>query len=194
MWGTPLRNLDVFRNLCGEDALQNVILVTTMWGSISSEVGESREALVRTEFWRPMLALGCRMDHFEDTHQSAWDIIGKLDIKNRHPIKLEMVDQDNFSQTSAFAVLARWWERTIAKLRNMLHGIDTRPETKGPRLGIKDDHRLEQKRKMEEEVQDLGPGQSFSGPFKFARRILTLGRRTFSTVFKFHSTRVDLNI
>jgi hypothetical protein len=147
----------MFQELCGEDALQNVILITTMWSAVSSETGDTREAQLRKEFWQPMLALGCRMDRFTFTHKSAWDIVDKLNIKNRRPVKLqiEMVDKEKeLSETSAFFVLVRWWERVIAKLRG---DINTRPNAKKSTPGAKDDIgsepqlalALEQKRKLE---------------------------------------------
>ena len=39
MTDTALKNLDMFRKLCGDDALMKVVLGTTKWG----EVGDNRE-------------------------------------------------------------------------------------------------------------------------------------------------------
>jgi hypothetical protein len=44
MSGTARRNFTMFRKLCGENALSNVVLVTTMWGNlVDMEEGEARE-------------------------------------------------------------------------------------------------------------------------------------------------------
>ena len=44
MVGTPLKNLRMFEELCGKDALKNVILTTTMWDEVDEETGLARES------------------------------------------------------------------------------------------------------------------------------------------------------
>ncbi|KAF6807900.1 hypothetical protein CMUS01_14011 [Colletotrichum musicola] len=41
--GSAMRNLFMFQKLCGQDALKNVILVTTMWEDVKEEQGNKRE-------------------------------------------------------------------------------------------------------------------------------------------------------
>ena len=121
----------MFEELCGADALQNVILITTMWNQVKGDVGSRREDQLRTEFWQPMMSRGCRMARFSLTHESAWEVIDKFDISARRPVKIqkEMVDEGKeLAQTSAYFVLFRWWENLIAKLREMLRLRDLRPE------------------------------------------------------------------
>jgi len=43
MQGSAKKNLLMFKKLCGEDALRNVILVTSMWDRVSMEDGNKRE-------------------------------------------------------------------------------------------------------------------------------------------------------
>ena len=43
MAGTLLKNLRMFEELCGKDALKNVIL-TTMWDEVDEETGLARES------------------------------------------------------------------------------------------------------------------------------------------------------
>ncbi|KAH7925401.1 kinase-like protein [Leucogyrophana mollusca] len=123
MRGAPLRNLDMFQELCGVNALQNVVLTTTMWDEVPVEVGAQREDQLRNEFWGPMISHGCRIARFESTWESAWDIIGKFDIATRKPVQLQvqLVDKGlKLPQTSAYGVLTRWWEAAIAKLKELL--------------------------------------------------------------------------
>lgn len=102
MSGPAVRNLVVFRELCGEDPLSNVILVTTGWGD-ANKTGELDQALenevqlrVDKDFWQPMIARGSKVEKFEDTRDSALDIIIK--IAGRQPVLLqiqeELVDQN----------------------------------------------------------------------------------------------------
>jgi hypothetical protein len=119
----------MFQELCGADALQNVILTTTMWDEVTDETGSKREDQLRTTSWQPMMSRGCRIARFSSTRNSAWEIIDKFDVNTRRPIKLqvEMVDEGkNLSQTSAYAVLLRWCEQIIAKFRDMFHKLETR--------------------------------------------------------------------
>jgi hypothetical protein len=41
--GIAGRNFKMFRELCGDSTLKNVILVTNMWGDVPQDVGEARE-------------------------------------------------------------------------------------------------------------------------------------------------------
>jgi hypothetical protein len=52
----------MFQKLCGDDALKNVILVTTMWSQVDVDVGRKREDELHqsSEFWKPLIELGAR--------------------------------------------------------------------------------------------------------------------------------------
>ncbi|KAH7908657.1 kinase-like domain-containing protein [Hygrophoropsis aurantiaca] len=137
MRGAPLRNLAMFKELCGENALQNVILTTTMWDEVPTAVGVRHEEQLRDEFWEPMISAGCRMARFSRSWESAWDIIDKLDISTRQPIQLQIQMVDNgwkLHQTSAYAALARIWEDMIAKFRDLLRKKDGDPAVLRPLL------------------------------------------------------------
>lgn len=74
-----MKNIQRFANFCGQDGMQNIILVTTMWGELKEPaIGEHRERELKENFWKEMLALGCRTERFEDTCGSAWHIVGSL--------------------------------------------------------------------------------------------------------------------
>ncbi|KAF3921632.1 hypothetical protein AA313_de0208306 [Arthrobotrys entomopaga] len=63
MEGSALRNLRVFRKLCGDGALENVVLGTTFWDLVDDMQARIRESeLAETpEFWGDMLKRGSRM-------------------------------------------------------------------------------------------------------------------------------------
>lgn len=74
-----MKNIQRFANFCGQDGMQNIILVTTMWGELKEPaIGEHREKELMENFWKEMFALGCRTERFEDTCGSAWRIVGSL--------------------------------------------------------------------------------------------------------------------
>lgn len=61
--GSAMKNMRVFRKLCGEQALGNVILATSFWDTVSQSVGEERESELRTSknLWAGMIAKGSEM-------------------------------------------------------------------------------------------------------------------------------------
>jgi len=94
----------MFRELCGDSSLKNVILVTNMWGEVSKDVGEAREKELITNFFKPVLDKGAQLDRHRNTAQSAHDIIRRI-MRNR-PITLqiqrELVDEKkNIIDTAA---------------------------------------------------------------------------------------------
>jgi len=106
MGGTQRRNFRMFRSLCGENALKNVVIVTNMWGGVEPEVGNAREAELRSEdiFFKPALDKGAQMARHENTISSAETII-RL-VLNNHPLPLQIqkelvVEHKNIDETSA---------------------------------------------------------------------------------------------
>jgi hypothetical protein len=63
MGGISTRNFKMFRQLCGESTLRNVVIVTNMWGEVGREVGEAREAELGSDdrFFKPVLDKGAHM-------------------------------------------------------------------------------------------------------------------------------------
>jgi len=72
-----LRNLQIFASLCGQQAMPHVNIVTTMWSDVHEGIGARREKELEKVFWGDMVGSGCKTKRFEDTFESAWDIIGK---------------------------------------------------------------------------------------------------------------------
>lgn len=86
--GISGRNFKMFRELCGDKTLENVILVTNMWGEVTREVGEARENELKTNFFKPVLDKGARLSRHHNTIKSAHDIIRSI-MKNR-PLPLQI--------------------------------------------------------------------------------------------------------
>ena len=81
MTNTLMRNLSMFRSLCGDDAFKNVILVTTFRDELQDmSKGEARERdlVQKTEWWGYMASKGSRTRRFLNTRESALSIIGDL--------------------------------------------------------------------------------------------------------------------
>ncbi|GLB39663.1 putative protein with domain-containing protein [Lyophyllum shimeji] len=120
MRGTPLRNLKMFEALCGKEALENVVLMTTMWDEVNPEVGVARETELQDDFWAPVVGQGRRTARFYNTFESAWEAINLCSTNCPQPLQLqrELGDQrKELKSTTAFLVLKRWWEEVWAKLK-----------------------------------------------------------------------------
>ena len=75
MAGTPLRNLRVFRKLCGDTAFSSVVLVTTMWDRVDECTGSRREMELLATDWSTMINYGATSCRFSNTADSAWNIV-----------------------------------------------------------------------------------------------------------------------
>ena len=93
--GNSRRNFQMFRELCGDTSLKNVVLVTNMWGEVSQDVGEARELELITDFFKTVLDKGAQLARHHNTVKSAHDIIRSI-MKNRPmalQIQRELIDE-----------------------------------------------------------------------------------------------------
>jgi hypothetical protein len=82
----------MFGDLVGNDALKNVILVSTMWSRVSPLIGESRQAELQETFWAKMIKEGSRADRLSpSTFEEAWRVVDTLiqDRDQREEILLQ---------------------------------------------------------------------------------------------------------
>ena len=121
----------MFRELCGDSTLKNVILVTNMWDEVSPEDGQDRENQLSSNFLKPVLDKGAQMVRHHNTAESAHDIIRRI-IKT-HPVALriqeELVDeQKDIVDTAAGEVvnkeLNELMRRHQADLKKVQEGIE----------------------------------------------------------------------
>ncbi|KAG6843381.1 hypothetical protein H0H87_005250 [Tephrocybe sp. NHM501043] len=56
--GTVQRNYEVFERLCGYKAARKIVLLTTMWDSVTPRAGEDREKELQAEYWTDMVQAG----------------------------------------------------------------------------------------------------------------------------------------
>ncbi|KAI6030599.1 P-loop containing nucleoside triphosphate hydrolase protein [Pisolithus orientalis] len=112
MGGTSARNFRIFRELCGESTLRNVLIVTTMWSEVSPELGEERERELASngKFFKPVLDKGARMLRHNNTRESAHAILRHLVNAQAHTLQIqhELVnEQRDLAHTSAGVELGR---------------------------------------------------------------------------------------
>lgn len=97
----------MFRKICGDSSLKNVLLVTNMWNTIEKTIGEARETELASEeiFFKPALDKKARLLRHDNTMESARHILGHI-IGHNIPMPLriqeELVDnRTDLCQTAA---------------------------------------------------------------------------------------------
>ena len=74
--GSVRKNLAMFRKLCGDEALKNVVLGTTKWDDVRLELGQQREIQLRDNFWKEMIQHGSVIMQVHD--DSAWNVVNHI--------------------------------------------------------------------------------------------------------------------
>ena len=146
--------MTMFRKLCGTTALQNVVIVTNMWGDVNLSTGEAREDQLRNDdkFFKPVLENRARMARHDDTASSAKQII-RLILGNRPlPLRIqrELVSRGgDITKTSAGEELNRELNAQIRKYQK-----DMEETTKEIQQAIKGKDE-EVRRELEIEIQRM---------------------------------------
>lgn len=99
MTGSSGTYLKILQQLIGEEALNNTIMVTTMWYMLREELqgeGLNRQQQLIDEFWRPLIDKGAWVARFDGTPASAFQIVSQL--AGRESVVLEhqreLVDEE----------------------------------------------------------------------------------------------------
>ena len=155
--GTAGRNFDMLCQLCGDEASKNVVLVTNMWGEVSSEVGQDRESKLSDKFFKPVLDKGAKMARHYNTIQSTHDIIRMMMVNNPVVLQIqrELVDQHkDIGNTAAGIAINQELNEQMRRHRDELKGVE---EEIKQALKEKDEEtreELEEERKRLQEQMD----------------------------------------
>lgn len=96
MGGSAMKNLRMFKKLCGDDSLGSVVLATTFWGMAMPEIEQSREAQLttRSDFWGHFIQKGSKVFRQDQRKESATKIIDYL-VSRCKPVVLEIQREMN---------------------------------------------------------------------------------------------------
>jgi hypothetical protein len=86
MTGAAIKNLRTFRKLCGEQSMDSVVLVTTIWNHVADvELGIRRQVELEgnPNLWGDMLAAGARVMRYQNNRESALKIVSYLMQRDR---------------------------------------------------------------------------------------------------------------
>jgi ribosomal protein L29 len=124
--GSTHNVLNLFRQLVGDEALGNVVLVTTQWGRVSESdmpAAIEREQELRDKYWREMLDANSMTTRFTGDKASAEGIIAQLLGKNHVVLRLqrELVDEKkSLGKTGAGLFLKPKLDRKMREVREKL--------------------------------------------------------------------------
>ncbi|KAL0056959.1 hypothetical protein AAF712_016423, partial [Marasmius tenuissimus] len=87
--GMSANNFGMFRELCGETTLRNVVIVTNRWEEAPEGVGEAREEELKTmDGFKPALDDGAQLVRHDNTHKSAVAIMEHFISDNPPPLTI----------------------------------------------------------------------------------------------------------
>lgn len=121
--GVSYMNMQMFQKLCGEGALKNVFLCTTMWDLVPPEVGEERERELKEDFWASMIEQGASVVRHDGTADAARNIISRMLHFNPVTLKIqeELVDESKtLMETLAGARISEVLRSLESKYRGLL--------------------------------------------------------------------------
>ena len=127
MGGSPHRNLRMFGELCGDQAVKKVVLVTTMWDKVKQDTGVLREKELIANFWKKMIDYGASTARFKNDTNSAWKFIDFILEKNEIEALLlqeELVDfKLALHETQAGKTLYSDLQKLLAERRDTLRSL-----------------------------------------------------------------------
>jgi len=159
MLGTSRKNLTMFKKLCGDRALKNVILATTKWDDIAPGVGEPREQQLSNKYWKEMVSQGSKIKRFTHTRESAWAIVDP--IVNKDPISVliqqELVDlQKLLPQSEAGKTLRYSLQELLEGQKEMARQLQDDKGTQGDEeFQRRQEETMQQIRSTLNQIQEL---------------------------------------
>ncbi|KAH9829193.1 P-loop containing nucleoside triphosphate hydrolase protein [Rhodofomes roseus] len=76
--GISLQTFRLFHKLCGDDAMKNVTIVTTMWDTVAPQTGEDRLRELQENYFKPACDGGACIARHHNTPESAVRILSAL--------------------------------------------------------------------------------------------------------------------
>lgn len=121
MGGTALRNIRMFRKLCGADAFKNVILATTFWELVTPAVGANREKELcsNPDFWGGMLQKGAKTSRLTRSRESGLALLEQISANGKVVLGAqdEMVNQGHSVNDTS---VLREEKEALEKVQRML--------------------------------------------------------------------------
>jgi len=139
MTGSPQRNFRMFKELCGNQALKKVVLVTTMWDKVQRDIGVQREKELFENYWKMMINYSASTARFSNSADSAWKIIDIILKQHETEVLLlqeELVDLKRaLNETQAGKTLYSNLQILLAEQRDTFRALaDQARDESNPKL------------------------------------------------------------
>ncbi|KAG8718280.1 hypothetical protein FRC09_012903 [Ceratobasidium sp. 395] len=163
--GVSRRNFKVFRELCGKDALKNVIITTNMWHDPpqESELAREQELQDSPTFFQPVLAKGARMMRYVRLQgpESAYAIIRAIMQNVPRPTYLgeALANGIPLSETKPGKALNEELQKLIDKQKAEIQALRAEMEEALRKRDLESKQELEEERKQSQQRLDSLLGQ-----------------------------------
>jgi GTPase SAR1 family protein len=167
--GSSVKTFEVFKKICGTEALSNVLLATSRWADVDQVVGADRERQLRDKFWTFMLSKGSNMIRFHGDRDSAIALVSQLVSKDSVVLELqkELVDEGKqLNQTIAGSFVSDDVEEL--KVRYTKELADLEKLKKGL---LDDDRKLKRKIQKEWEEEQRRLRQAYEDEITLQKRV-----------------------
>ena len=124
--GTAAKSFKTLLAMCGDRALRNLVIVTSMWGKVTPEVGEARKRELANSFFKHALDNGAQLLAHDDTAESAHSIIRAILDKQQVTLQIqkEIVQQGKMiEETAAGKELRRELDERVQKHQEQLQEL-----------------------------------------------------------------------
>ena len=146
--GDMLKCLDIFGRLCGDNAAKLVRLVTTMWDRVKdTNTANNRVTQLEGNFWKPFIDAGARHRKFENTCESAWDIVrGATGDSEALLLQEELVDAERrLNETAAGKALFSQLEKYLQEKKDTIKQLSDEAKVQRD-LALAEELKVEYKR------------------------------------------------
>ncbi|KAJ3508732.1 hypothetical protein NLJ89_g5593 [Agrocybe chaxingu] len=153
MGGMAKKNLRMFKELCGDNSLVNVLIVTTNWNLVDEKEGSARQAALAQGAFKPFVDSGVRLFRHDKGLESTRLIISEL--MDQEPVALKIQEEldagRSLGETSAGAVIIEELQELQKKHEEEMESL--RKEIEDAARANDEELRLElaeERRKLEE--------------------------------------------
>jgi hypothetical protein len=128
---TAIKNLELLRLICGDQAMKNVTIVSTFWdvcGADDPDSVKKEETLIQGEkYWGVMIRNGARVCRHTGTRESAWNVVEPLlhrEPTGRLQIQKELAEESkSLGDTAAGQYLLEDSEKLKAQQERQLQDL-----------------------------------------------------------------------
>jgi len=121
--------IELFEELCGPEAMHNIVLCTTKWDKLQDETeGDRKQSELETEYWKSIIAGGAQVArHNRGRQESAKEIVAC--VLNGKPVELKLTKElrrpgMTLGKTSAGRLSGSYNERKAKEIQKSLDKLE----------------------------------------------------------------------